>query len=187
MSRFAYAICVLAAFTSCESGSALQLVSVRAIQPDFPDLPEGIGAWTGGSLVAWAPLDETGTGLLAVPASEELELALTTASGKQVAPLEVERDVRLSLRICRPSDGTIDLGEARLAPWSCDRPADCRAEWEAVRDCRALDCEDCVDCKPLESALEWCEKQLTAECPASGAAAVVQPPRVSANGCALPP
>ncbi|HEY0839722.1 MAG TPA: hypothetical protein VGD74_06010 [Vulgatibacter sp.] len=187
MGRFVYAIFVLGVLASCESGSALQLVSARVLQSDFPERPEGIGAWSDGTLVAWTPLDENGAGLLAIPAEKALELALTSASGRQVARLEVERDVRLSLRICRPNDGTIDLGEVRLAPWYCDRPADCRAEWEAVRDCRAIDCDGCMDCEPLEQVLAWCEKELTAECPASEAAAVVEPPRVSAAGCALPP
>lgn len=189
MSRTCLTFLALAALVSCESGTALQLVSARVPATGLPGAPRGVGAWSGEDLVGWSSLDESGTALLAVPAADEIGIALTDVDGRRLFPVEVRPGVPLVLRVCRPSSDTLDLGEIRADPIRCRPPPDCRDEWEAVRDCRGEAGDACTDCPPgvcerFRRLLDDCLDGRDLDCHDAPPSAMVQiPPPPNGIGC----
>jgi len=163
MTRTCLTILALAALAACESGTALQLVSARVSSAGFAETPNGIGAWSGGELLGWSPLDAGGAGLLALPAADRIELSLTDHAGRPIARVEARPGVVLELRICRPGKETFDLGEVRHNADRCRPPPECRGEWDDLHICQErIEDDDCVVCPPddlcdeLRSDLAFC-------------------------------
>lgn len=170
--RIAILALVALTSTSCESGSALQLVSahVSSAEPTF--VPAGVGAWAGSEIVGWAPLAPDGSCLLAVPVADRIEFAITDAAGAPAASIESQLGVPVALRVCRPSSDPYVLGEVRLAPAPCRPPPDCREAWDELRACRDpndVTCPECPpdDCGPLRRIFEACLDGRELECPGS--------------------
>ncbi|HWV37134.1 MAG TPA: hypothetical protein VN033_01535 [Vulgatibacter sp.] len=151
MRRTGLAILALVALASCESGTALQLVSAKVATAAFSERPAGVGAFAGDRLLAWSPLDAEGEVLLAVPPAEAIGFSLTDADGVPVVSIEVRPDRPLLIRVCHPVPEPFDLGEIRAERLPCRPPEDCADEWEAARACRAEGGDAaCIDCPPSE-------------------------------------